>query len=159
MKVLDIFIDGSCLGNPGPGGYCIIIKYNKNYEKIISKGYYLTTNNRMEIMSAIIALEYLNKNFFLNIKTDSQYLRQGITNWIFKWEKHDWHTANNKKVKNIDLWMRLFNLIKKYKINWQWIKGHNGDKNNERCDKIARLSANNPCLQDFNYLKLKKLIV
>lgn len=150
MKWLEIFTDGSCIGNPGPGGYCTIIQY-KHYEKIFSGGYYLTTNNRMEIISAITALESVNKNYFLSINTDSQYLRQGITNWIYNWKQRDWKNSYNKPIKNIDLWMYLYKLIQNYKINWSWIKSHSGNLNNERCDKLARTAALNPTLNDLGY--------
>lgn len=155
MKTLDIFIDGSCLGNPGPGGYCVLIKNNNCYEKIISAGYYLTTNNRMEIMSAIIALEikYL-KNYYLNITTDSQYLRKGITTWIFQWEKNSWKKSNNQKIKNIDLWTRLNKLTNYHRIHWKWIKGHSGCNDHEYCDKLARSAALRPYLEDSDYLKM-----
>lgn len=152
MKYLEVFTDGSCIGNPGPGGYCTIIKYKYN-EKIFSNGYYLTTNNRMEIMSAITALEYINKKYFLVINTDSQYLKQGITNWIYYWKKNNWKTSHNKTVKNIDLWIRLYELMKHYKINWNWIKSHSGNLQNDRCDKFARIAALHPSLNDVGYIK------
>lgn len=152
MKYIEIFTDGSCLGNPGPGGYCTIIKYKK-YEKIFSAGYFLTTNNRMEILSAIVALEYLEKNYFLIIYTDSQYLKQGITKWISIWKKKCWKTTSNKAVKNIDLWVRLHQLIQQHNIKWKWIKSHSGSIYNERCDKLARIAASNAHLIDVGYIK------
>ncbi|MXP67609.1 ribonuclease HI [Pantoea sp. Aalb] len=152
LRNILIFTDGSCLGNPGPGGYGAIVRYS-HYEKMFSTGYYLTTNNRMELMAAIIALESLINPCNIIINTDSQYLRQGITHWILNWKKYNWKTANNKLVKNIDLWKRLDFMLGIHKIQWKWIKGHDGNLENERCDAMARSAANNPSLDDIGYRK------
>ncbi|CUX95848.1 Ribonuclease HI [Candidatus Mikella endobia] len=152
---IEIFTDGSCLGNPGPGGYCAILYYKKlvykKYKKIFSAGYQLTTNNRMELMAAIIALESLKEKCKVVIITDSQYLRQGITQWINNWKQNSWKTSNKKPVKNVDLWKRLDIAIKPHNLRWNWIKGHSGHLKNERCDEIARTAAHNPKLKDIGY--------
>ncbi|WP_343192769.1 ribonuclease HI [Buchnera aphidicola (Taiwanaphis decaspermi)] len=149
-KFVNIFTDGSCLGNPGPGGYGAILQY-KSHEKIFTNGFYLTTNNRMELMAAIVALEALQESCKVNINTDSKYLQNGITNWIKKWKLQKWKTRNKKKVKNIDLWLRLSKLINIHNIHWIWIKSHSGNYYNEICDKIAKKSAKNPNSQDTGY--------
>ncbi|MGM1299754.1 ribonuclease HI, partial [Enterobacter hormaechei] len=105
-KQVEIFTDGSCLGNPGPGGYGAIMRY-RQHEKTFSEGYFLTTNNRMELMAAIVALEALKEHCDVVLSTDSQYVRQGITQWIHNWKKRGWKTAEKKPVKNVDLWKRL----------------------------------------------------
>ncbi|SBT81923.1 Ribonuclease H [secondary endosymbiont of Trabutina mannipara] len=149
---IEIFTDGSCLGNPGPGGYCAILYYKKlfykNYEKTFSAGYRLTTNNRMELMAAIIALESLTEKCKVVIITDSQYLRKGITEWVNNWKKRYWKTYDNKPVKNVDLWKRLDAAIKPHNLRWNWVKGHSGNFKNEQCNKIARIAANYPYLED-----------
>ncbi|BBA85361.1 ribonuclease H [endosymbiont of Sipalinus gigas] len=153
MKMIDTFIDGSCIKNPGPGGYGILIKYN-NYTKEISNGYYLTTNNRMELMGALILLKNINKKYILKINTDSMYLKLGITKWIYNWKNNNWKLYNKKEIKNLDLWKLLYFNICKFKIiNWNWIKSHSGVKENERCDFLAKLSSYNPKLKDYGYEK------
>lgn len=147
---IKIFFDGSCLRNPGPGGYGAIIQYEK-HEKIFNSGFYLTTNNRMELMGIIIPLESLKKSFSIIITTDSQYVRQGILIWINNWKKRKWKTTKNTCVKNIDLWTRLDRVLNIHKAEWKWIKSHSGHKENERCDIIAKKSANNPIVQDYGY--------
>lgn len=142
-----VFIDGSCLGNPGPGGYSIIIKDGVK-DFFLSAGFYFTTNNRMELMAAIIALEYFVFKSSIIIYTDSIYLRNGITNWIFNWKKRNWKTSNNNVVKNVDLWMRLEKAINSHVVVWKWIKSHIGHPKNELCDKIARHAAKYPFLND-----------
>lgn len=146
-KKIEIFTDGSCLGNPGPGGYAAILKY-KQTEKILSNGYYKTTNNRMELLAAIVALEQLKEACEVQLYSDSQYLRNGITNWIHGWKKNGWKTANKQPVKNIDLWQRLDELVKSHHIEWIWVKGHAGHIENERCDIIAKTQAESPSLHD-----------
>ena len=146
-KKIEIFTDGSCLGNPGPGGYAAILKY-KQTEKILSKGYYKTTNNRMELLAAIVALELLKEACEVQLYSDSQYLRNGITNWIHGWKKNGWKTANKQPVKNVDLWQRLDELVKSHHIEWIWVKGHAGHIENERCDIIAKTQAESPSLHD-----------
>ncbi|MEY4475919.1 MAG: hypothetical protein RL248_1686 [Pseudomonadota bacterium] len=149
-KQVAIFTDGSCLGNPGPGGYCAILRY-KQHEKTFSAGYRLTTNNRMELMAAIVALEALTSPCKVTISTDSQYVRQGITQWIHNWKKRGWKTSDRKLVRNIDLWQRLDLAIQDHAIQWEWVKGHAGHPENERCDELARLAANSPTQDDIGY--------
>ncbi|PPI88423.1 ribonuclease HI [Candidatus Pantoea edessiphila] len=149
-KKIEIFTDGSCLKNPGPGGYAIILKHG-SYEKIFSAGYYLTTNNRMELMATIIALEILKKNCDIVLNTDSQYVRYGITTWIHSWKNHNWKTYKKKLVKNIDLWRRLDIAINHHTIQWKWIKSHSNHPENNRCDALARSIAKNPTYYDFGY--------
>ena len=146
-KKIEIFTDGSCLGNTGPGGYAAILKY-KQTEKILSNGYYKTTNNRMELLAAIVALEQLKEACEVQLYSDSQYLRNGITNWIHGWKKNGWKTANKQPVKNVDLWQRLDELVKSHHIEWIWVKGHAGHIENERCDFIAKTQAESPSLHD-----------
>lgn len=148
-KQIEIFTDGSCIRNPGPGGCAGILKYKK-YKKEFNIGYYLTTNNRMELMAAIIALESLKNPCQIILYTDSQYLLQGITQWIYIWKKNSWKTAGEKSVKNIDLWHRLDIAIQIHKeINWNWLKSHKGNPDNERCDQLAKLAAKNPLNKDL----------
>ncbi|PPI87680.1 ribonuclease HI [Candidatus Pantoea edessiphila] len=153
-KEIEIFTDGSCLKNPGPGGYAFILKYNC-YEEIFSAGYYFTTNNRMELMATIISLETLKQPYKISLSTDSQYVRYGITNWIHYWKKHNWKTTNRKLVKNIDLWKRLDTAINYHNIQWKWIKSHSNHSENNRCDLLARKVAKNPIYYDSGYFKIK----
>lgn len=139
-KQVEIFTDGSCLGNPGPGGYGAIMRY-RQHEKTFSEGYFLTTNNRMELMAAIVALEALKEHCDVVLSTDSQYVRQGITQWIHNWKKRGWKTAEKKPVKNVDLWKRLDAALGQHEIKWEWVKGHAGHPENERCDELARAAA------------------
>ncbi|CAL4320663.1 Ribonuclease HI [Buchnera aphidicola (Chaitophorus sp. 3695)] len=151
-KTIKIFTDGSCLGNPGKGGFCTIIKYKNNIKKF-SKGFILTTNNRMELMSVIIGLEKIKISSYIQINTDSKYVKNGITTWIKKWKKNNWLKQNKKKVKNIDLWKRLNKIVKKHiKIEWFWIKSHSGQKENEECDIQAKKSAKYPKKTDYGYI-------
>ncbi|ATW29558.1 ribonuclease HI [Candidatus Williamhamiltonella defendens] len=150
MKQVEIFTDGSCLGNPGAGGYASILRYQQ-HEKIFSQGYRLTTNNRMELMASIVALQALKSPCTVTLFTDSQYVRQGITQWVVHWKKRGWKTSERKEVKNIDLWKALDAEIQKHQINWQWVKGHAGHPENERCDKLARLAASSPTQEDRGY--------
>lgn len=152
VKLVEIFSDGSCLGNPGSGGYGTIIRY-KLHKKILTAGFFLTTNNRMELMGIISGLESLKISCIIKITTDSQYVKKGITNWIYTWEKNKWKTNKKKLVKNLDLWLRMNSLIKIHDITWIWVKAHVGHIENEICDKIARKSAQNPCFQDIFYEK------
>ncbi|MCO6545833.1 MAG: ribonuclease HI [Gilliamella sp.] len=147
LKKIEIYTDGSCLGNPGPGGYAAILKYKTN-EKILSEGFFKTTNNRMELLAAIVALEQLKQPCQIELYSDSQYLRNGIINWIHDWKKNGWKTANKQPVKNVDLWKRLDELVQIHKIEWIWVKGHAGHIENERCDIIAKKQAQSPTLQD-----------
>ncbi|CAD83738.1 ribonuclease H [Candidatus Blochmanniella floridana] len=149
-KQIEIFTDGSCLGNPGPGGCAGILRY-RQYKKEFSAGYHITTNNRMELMAAIIALESLKNSCQIILYSDSQYLLTGITQWIQIWKKHHWKTADSKLVKNIDLWRRLDIAIQPHNIkDWRWLKSHTGHPDNERCDQLARKAAKYPLNKDFD---------
>ena len=136
-KKVDIYTDGACSGNPGPGGWGVLIQLDdKDIE--LSGGDNETTNNRMELMAAIIALEEINKDYKINLYTDSNYVKDGITSWISNWKKNSWKTANKKDVKNKDLWIRLDSAIKGKDISWIWVKGHAGNAGNEQADHLAR---------------------
>lgn len=151
MKKIHIFTDGSCLGNPGPGGYGVVMKYN-SHVKELSQGYQLTTNNRMEMMAAVAALTSLKEPCEVHLTTDSQYLRQGINQWIKNWRKNGWRTADKKPVKNVDLWKQLDQLSQKHKVDWHWVKGHSGHTENERCDELARSAAEgNKLIEDSGF--------
>lgn len=150
LKQVEIFTDGSCLGNPGPGGYGAILRY-RGREKTFAEGYNLTTNNRMELMAAIVALEALKEPCEVVLSTDSQYVRQGITQWIHNWKKRGWKTADKKPVKNVDLWKRLDAALGPHQIKWEWVKGHAGHPENERCDELARAAAMSPNQDDVGY--------
>ncbi|MGB0894711.1 MAG: ribonuclease HI [Parashewanella sp.] len=151
LKLIHIFTDGSCLGNPGPGGYGIVMKY-KSHLKEMSGGFALTTNNRMELLAPIIALEALKEPCKIVLTSDSQYMRQGITQWIHGWKKKGWKTANRTPVKNVDLWQRLDAAQETHHIDWKWVKGHAGHIENEQCDKLARDAAEaNPTDIDEGY--------
>lgn len=158
IKKVKIFTDGSCLGNPGPGGYCALIQYKK-IEKKICSGFYLTTNNRMELLAAIIGLETLTEFCDVTLVTDSKYVKLGITIWIKKWKLNSWNNSKNKKIKNIDLWKRLEKILQLHKIKWKWIKGHSNIKENEYCDKLAKKHAMNPKFIDIGYFKNNKIII
>ncbi|MGK2888861.1 MAG: ribonuclease HI [Candidatus Malihini olakiniferum] len=149
-KQVEIFTDGSCLGNPGPGGYGVVLRY-KQHEKTLSGGYRLTTNNRMELMAAIAALEKLTTPCTVKLSTDSQYVRQGITCWIHNWKLKGWKTADKKPVKNIDLWQRLDAAIQRHTLRWEWVKSHAGYPENEKCDQLARQAASHPTQDDTGY--------
>lgn len=149
-KQIEIFTDGSCLGNPGPGGYGAILRY-KQHEKSFSTGYILTTNNRMELMAAIVALEALMDACQVVLSTDSQYVYQGITQWIHNWKKRNWKTSEKQPVKNVDLWQRLDAVIRLHTLSWNWVKGHAGHPENERCNELARTAASHPDLEDIGY--------
>ncbi|WP_118986768.1 ribonuclease HI [Photorhabdus sp. CRCIA-P01] len=151
-KQVEIFTDGSCLGNPGPGGYGVLLRYQQ-HEKTLSEGFYHTTNNRMELMAAIIGLETLTRPCKIILTTDSQYVRQGITQWIHNWKKRGWRKADKSPVINVDLWRRLEQAISRHDIDWQWVKGHAGHDENERCDELARAAANSPTETDSGYLE------
>ena len=138
MKKLDIYTDGSCLGNPGPGGWAFIIKDKNGKILEFAGSENHTTNNKMELTAVIKALLYIKKNTILNIYTDSKYVKEGITNWINKWKLNGWKTANKKDVKNSDLWKELDEKIKLHDIKWFWIKGHNENILNERVDVLAK---------------------
>ncbi len=150
-KEVHLFTDGSCLGNPGPGGYAALLVYQQ-HKKEISQGYRLTTNNRMEMLAAIVALESLTQPCKVVLTTDSQYVRQGITQWIHNWKKRGWKTAAKAEVKNADLWKRLDVACQPHQLEWHWVKGHAGHAENERVDQLAREAATkNASLIDQTY--------
>lgn len=151
MKLVEIFTDGSCLGNPGKGGIGILLRY-QGREKQISQGYFLTTNNRMELLAVIEALNALKEPCRVQLHSDSQYMQNGIQKWIFNWKKNNWKTSDKKPVKNQDLWIALDNAIQRHQVEWQWVKGHSGHYENEICDQLAKQGANNPTLEDSGYL-------
>ncbi|WP_417828471.1 ribonuclease HI [Thalassospira sp.] len=136
---VEIYTDGACSGNPGPGGWGAILRF-KGVEKEMSGGDRETTNNRMEMMAAISALEALKRPCVVDIYTDSSYVRDGITKWIFGWQKRGWKTADKKPVKNVELWQRLLKALEPHQVEWHWVKGHAGHPENERCDELARLA-------------------
>ena len=138
MSRVEIWTDGACSGNPGPGGWGAILKLGER-EKEISGGEPLTTNNRMELLAAISALETLTRGCEIDLHTDSQYLRQGVTSWIHGWKRNGWRTADKKPVKNEDLWRRLDEAAQRHDVAWRWVKGHAGEAMNERADELARL--------------------
>jgi ribonuclease HI len=137
--VVDIFTDGACSGNPGPGGWGAVLRF-ETMEKELSGGEPLTTNNRMELMAAIAALEALKRPCRVRLHTDSIYLRDGITRWINKWRRNGWLTSDRKPVKNADLWERLETAMAPHHIEWAWVRGHAGHAENERADELARLA-------------------
>ncbi|MEI6187204.1 MAG: ribonuclease HI [Alphaproteobacteria bacterium] len=136
MKRVTIYTDGSCSGNPGPGGWGVVLIYN-GIEKELRGGEMHTTNNRMEMLAAIKAIESLKESCIVELYTDSSYLKNGITLWVKNWQEKNWKTANKKAVKNVDLWQELTLLTKDHKINWHWVKSHTGDKYNEMADALA----------------------
>ncbi len=137
MSEIDIYTDGACSGNPGPGGWGALLVWNGT-EREMSGGEPATTNNRMEMMAAISALEALKRPSIVRLHTDSQYLRDGITKWIAGWKRKGWLTADKKPVKNVDLWQRLEAAAAIHKIEWLWVRGHDGHPENERADALAR---------------------
>tara|TARA_B100001741_G_scaffold168364_1_gene139146 strand:- start:36 stop:461 length:426 start_codon:yes stop_codon:yes gene_type:complete len=139
--MIKIYTDGSCLENPGDGGWAAIIIFDKQ-KKIISGNQKNTTNNRMELLAPIEALKTLKINSEIEIITDSKYVKLGITEWINNWKKNGWKTANKKEVKNIELWKELDSLVENFKIKWSWVKGHSTDQYNNEVDLIAKKAAN-----------------
>ena len=131
-----IWTDGGCAGNPGPGGWGAVIAFGDRIKEL-SGGDPATTNNRMELMAAISALEALTRPCEIDLATDSQYVRQGITTWLKGWKKSGWKTADKKPVKNIELWQRLETAAARHKVEWRWVKGHAGHSMNERADQLA----------------------
>ena len=138
--MIKIYTDGSCLNNPGNGGWAAIINDNEIIKKI-SGSVKDTTNNKMELMAPIMALQEIDKNNEIEIYTDSQYVRLGITEWIHKWIKNNWQTSKKEPVKNKELWMQLYELTKSYKIKWIWVKAHAGNALNEEVDLLAKKAA------------------
>ena len=138
QNIVEIFTDGACSGNPGPGGWGAILRWNGT-EKELKGGDSDTTNNRMELMAAIQALESLTRPVKADLYTDSTYVQKGITEWIHLWKKRGWKTSSKKPVKNEDLWRRLDGAIARHDVTWHWVKGHAGHTENERADELARL--------------------
>ncbi|MCK5902410.1 MAG: ribonuclease HI [Cocleimonas sp.] len=135
-RTVEIFTDGGCRGNPGVGGWGVLLRYGTEEKEMY--GYEKqTTNNRMELMAAIKGLEALNEACSVSVTTDSQYVRQGITQWMVNWKKRHWKTASKKEVKNKDLWQRLDQAAKKHQVDWLWVKGHSGHLENDRVDALA----------------------
>lgn len=137
MSRVEIWTDGACSGNPGPGGWGAILLFG-NHRKELSGGEAATTNNRMELMAAISALEALTRDCAVDLYTDSNYLRGGIMSWMANWKRNGWRTADKKPVKNVELWQRLDEAAKAHDIAWHWVKGHAGTELNERADELAR---------------------
>jgi ribonuclease HI len=138
MTEVVIYTDGACSGNPGPGGWGVVLSWNGT-EKELHGGEPQTTNNRMELMAAIQALEALNRPSRVQLHTDSTYLLNGITKWITAWQRNGWRTSARKPVKNEDLWRRLIEAMNGHQVSWRWVKGHAGEEGNERADALARL--------------------
>lgn len=137
--VVLIFTDGACKGNPGPGGWGAILRF-QDKEKELKGAEAMTTNNRMELMAAISALSSLKRSCKVALYTDSDYLRQGMQSWLMQWKKKGWRNSKNEPVKNVDLWQRLDELAKIHTIDWHWVKGHAGHPENERADALANLA-------------------
>ncbi|MBN9531047.1 MAG: ribonuclease HI [Alphaproteobacteria bacterium] len=140
LSDVEVFTDGACLGNPGPGGYAALLRAG-GHEKEIAGGEDLTTNNRMELMAAIAALELLKRPCRVTLWTDSMYVRDGITKWVKGWKARGWKTAAREPVKNVDLWQRLDAATLPHQVEWRWVRGHDGHVENERVDKLAREEA------------------
>ncbi|MBB4640371.1 ribonuclease HI [Rhizorhapis suberifaciens] len=136
LSTVEVFTDGACKGNPGPGGWGVVIRYG-SHEKELSGGESHTTNNRMELTAAIEALNALTRPCNVVLSTDSNYVKDGITKWIFGWQKNGWRTADKKPVKNADLWQALLEAVRRHKVDWRWVRGHAGHPENERADQLA----------------------
>lgn len=135
-KVVDIYTDGACRGNPGPGGWGAFLRYD-GHEKELYGGERETTNNRMELMAAIMALESLSRPCKVRLTTDSEYVKNGISEWMVAWKQRGWRTANKKPVKNRELWERLDAAVQRHDVEWHWVRGHSGHPENERADQLA----------------------
>ena len=140
LPIVDIFTDGACKGNPGPGGWGAVLRFGDT-EKEMSGGEALTTNNRMEMMAAVEALNALKKPCRVTLHTDSKYMMDGITKWVFGWQKKGWRTADNKPVKNVEIWQALVKAAAPHQMTWKWVKGHAGHPENERADRLASAAA------------------
>ena len=136
MATVEMFTDGACRGNPGPGGWGVLLRYGET-EKHLWGGETATTNNRMELTAAIKGLEALSRPSRVNLTTDSQYVRKGITEWIASWKQKGWRTSNRQPVKNVDLWQELDKLVSVHEVHWHWVKGHSGHRENEIADELA----------------------
>ncbi len=135
-EVVDIYTDGACKGNPGPGGWGVWLKWG-DHERELFGGEPETTNNRMELTAVIEALASLKRGCKVRLHTDSQYVHNGISTWIHEWKRRGWRTADRKRVKNIDLWKKLDELVQKHDVEWIWVRGHDGNPGNERADELA----------------------
>jgi len=157
MKKVNLYTDGGCLGNPGPGGYGAILIYGEHRKEIFG-GFKLTTNNRMELMACIKGLEIFKYPCEVKITSDSKYVVDGISKgWAEKWQKNNWKRSNKSKAENIDLWAKLLSLNKIHATYYVWVKGHDGHPENERCDKLAKDAASGEMLdEDFGYKDSKK---
>ncbi len=136
MKRVEMFSDGACRGNPGPGGWGVLLRWN-GHEKRLCGGEPLTTNNRMELMAAIRGLEALKRPCSVLLVTDSEYVRKGMTEWLPNWKRRGWKTASRKPVKNADLWQELDAQVQRHRVEWRWVKGHSGHDGNEQADALA----------------------
>lgn len=136
QPAVEIFTDGACRGNPGPGGWAALLR-TRGTERELSGGEPLTTNNRMELLAAIRALQALKRPCRVRVHTDSQYLRDGITRWIHAWQRNGWRTSDRKPVKNADLWQQLLDAAAPHRVEWHWVKGHSGHAENDRVDALA----------------------
>jgi ribonuclease HI len=139
QATVEIYTDGACRGNPGPGGWGLVLRYG-GHEKTLYGGEPHTTNNRMELMAAIQGLEALSRPCRVRVTTDSQYVRKGLTEWLPRWQRRGWLTADKQPVKNVDLWQRLASAAARHEVHWQWVRGHAGHPENERADALARLA-------------------
>jgi ribonuclease HI len=133
---VELYTDGACKGNPGPGGWGALLRFGE-YERELFGGESMTTNNRMELMAVIRALEALKRPVQARVTTDSQYVRQGVTQWMARWKRNGWRTADRRPVKNRDLWERLDRAAARHRIEWHWVRGHTGHPENERADALA----------------------
>ncbi len=136
-EAVQIYTDGACRGNPGPGGWGALLRYHEGPEKELLGAEMETTNNRMELMAAIMGLEALEDPCKISLTTDSKYVKDGITEWLANWKRRGWKTANKKPVKNIDLWQRLDAVVSQHQVTWEWVKGHSGHEENEIADALA----------------------
>ena len=138
LSDVHVWTDGACKGNPGPGGWGVLMR-SGHHEKTLHGGETNTTNNRMEIMAVIQALQALKRRCRVIVHTDSQYVQKGMTEWLAGWKRRDWRTADKKPVKNADLWQQLDALVQQHEVQWRWVRGHAGDPGNERADELANL--------------------
>ena len=149
--IVDIWTDGACKGNPGPGGWGVLLRQGAR-EKTLFGGELETTNNRVELLAVIKALQALKRTCIVNLHTDSSYVQKGMTQWIANWKQRNWRTSNKKPVKNADLWQSLDYEASKHNINWHWVKGHAGDPGNERADTLANLGVEQILQQSAQFL-------
>jgi ribonuclease HI len=140
LTKVELFTDGACKGNPGPGGWGVVIRSGE-HEKELSGGEKQTTNNRMELMAAIEGLNALKRPCHVTLSTDSNYVKDGITKWVFGWQRNGWRTADRKPVKNVELWQALLAATARHQVEWRWVKGHSGHPENDRADRLACAAA------------------